>query len=69
MGCFVARLPDHVARAVADDGRPNDAVGAALDVDLHEPFRLPLQDGAVVVLELCYSEKNKVVGRRRREDG
>lgn len=49
--------PDHIARAVPDDGGPEDAVGALLDVDLDEAFRLTLQDGAIVVLELRSTER------------
>lgn len=44
--------PDHVARTVTDNGCPKDAVGPALDVNLHEALGLTLQDGAVVVVKL-----------------
>lgn len=45
-------LPDHVTRAITDNGGSKDAVGAALDVDLDETLGLSLQDSAVVVVKL-----------------
>ena len=48
----IINAPDHVARTIADNGCPKDAVGPTLHVNLHEPLRCSLQDGAVVVVKL-----------------
>lgn len=61
--------PDHVARTLADDGCPNDAVSPTLDVDLDETLGVPLQDGTVIVIKLAQLKSEKQVGDKKRCNG
>ena len=60
--------PDHVARTLANNGCPDDAVSPTLDVDLDETLGVPLQDGTVVVIKLAQLKSEKQVGDKRCND-